>query len=395
MTEHPFFHNHNFYSPAPDENFLSPLYNSVQAWGMKDVCCMNHLDFDTQYINDFIRQHKDEWIFFFLSYDCLSALTPVSPHPRADVSSPWIVMATADQVLVNQPPPFYQPFVLNAQMPVQHLSWEQYKSGFDHIMHHIRRGDIYEINYCIPFSAHVQSINTYEFWLHLCNRQPMPFSMFFDYLDFAWMSASPERFFIKSNHLIRSQPIKGTRKHSHPLDRHFDKMQLLNSMKDRTENVMTVDVTRNDLSKISIPGSVHVDELFGVYSFPDWYQLVSTVSAQLLPNIQFMDIIRAMFPMASMTGAPKIKAMELIHQFEPLPRGPFSGSLGYIDPHGNMDANVLIRSVFFNHNLQQLSFWAGGAITASSVAIDEYNECLLKSSAIQSLFNPSTHDICR
>jgi para-aminobenzoate synthetase component 1 len=159
------------------------------------------------------------------------------------------------------------------------------------------------------------------------------------------------------------------------------KSQLYQSEKERAENVMIVDLTRNDLSKVAIKGSVKVKELFGVYEFPQVFQMISTIEAQLKENITFSDIIKALFPMGSMTGAPKLSAIKIIDEVECFSRELFSGSVGYIDPQGDFDFNVVIRSILYNSDKNEAMIAAGGAITVQSIAIDEYNECLLKANA--------------
>lgn len=388
-----FFHYRNLMSVASDENLLPPLYQSVQAFGVEDLFCLNTPNINLNEITSFLNTHRGEWIFFFLSYDMVSSFAPVTPHLQDVSMFPYVVLCTASHVEVNKEPLYVGQGDIVVSAPVQHTSKAEYIAGFDKIMQHIREGDIYEMNYCIPFSADVQAMNAYTFWQRLCAKQPMPMSMFFEWGDWACMSASPERFFQKREAVIFSQPMKGTQKRIDGLDEKAEKERLFNSEKDRTENVMTVDVTRNDLSKISIPGSVKVDELFGVYTFRYWYQLISTVSAQLKQDIDFIDIMKALFPMASMTGAPKIRAMQIIHEYEPFSRGPYSGTIGFIDPKGNIDANVLIRSVFLNKALQKIFFWSGGAITEASQAEDEYNECLLKSTAIIDMLKSYIHEL--
>lgn len=145
---------------------------------------------------------------------------------------------------------------------------------------------------------------------------------------------------------------------------------------------MVVDLVRNDLSKICVPGSVKVDELFGLYSFPQVHQMISTVSGEMLPGMSWIDAVRATFPMGSMTGAPKKRVMELIEQYEKSKRGLFSGAIGYVEPGGNFDFNVVIRSIFYNDSEKYLSFQTGGGITYYSNPQSEYEESLLKAGAM-------------
>ena len=199
--------------------------------------------------------------------------------------------------------------------------------------------------------------------------------------------ASPERFLRKEGRRILSQPIKGTaRRNSSNADQDLvGKEALQRSEKDRSENVMVVDLVRNDLSRVCEEGSVKVDELFGVYSFPQVHQMISTVSGQVREDLTFADLIRATFPMGSMTGAPKKRVMELIREYENSRRGIFSGALGYISPAGDFDFNVVIRSIMYNAGSGYLSFQAGSGITWYSDPEKEWEECLLKASAIEAV----------
>ena len=202
------------------------------------------------------------------------------------------------------------------------------------------------------------------------------------------MCASPEQYLQKTGNKIISKPIKGTIKRSSEFEEdELLKAKLFNSEKDKSENVMIVDLVRNDFSKCAEKGSVKVDELFGVYSFPQVHQMISTVSARLKAGVSGVSAIKSSFPMGSMTGAPKIKAMELIEKEEVFKRGLYSGSVGYFNPEGDFNFNVVIRSLFYSPELTQLSFAIGGAITDGSNALDEYEESLLKAKAIFEVFN--------
>lgn len=177
--------------------------------------------------------------------------------------------------------------------------------------------------------------------------------------------------------------MKGTARRSIDIaeDRQI-KEQLFASEKERAENVMIVDLVRNDLSKTAVKQSVKVDELFGVYSFPQVHQMVSTVTSEMRDDVGVVDLIKSAFPMGSMTGAPKVKAMELIEKFETTKRGLFSGAVGYIAPNGDFDFNVVIRSIQYNADKKYLSFMVGSAITINSDPEKEYEECLLKAQAL-------------
>lgn len=164
-----------------------------------------------------------------------------------------------------------------------------------------------------------------------------------------------------------------------------NKNWLYNSAKDRSENVMVVDLVRNDLSKVCEDGTVKTDELFGIYSFPQVHQMISTVSGTLKKDVSFTDIIKATFPMGSMTGAPKKRVMELIEQYERTRRGIFSGAVGYINPDGDFDFNVVIRSIMYNEATDYLSYQVGSGITWYCDAEQEWEECLMKAAAIKTV----------
>ena len=210
-----------------------------------------------------------------------------------------------------------------------------------------------------------------------------PFSCYFKLGTTHLISASPERFIKREGGRIFSQPIKGTRRRG--LSKVEDeqlKKELLENQKERSENVMIVDLVRNDLSRIAEKDSVNVDELFGVYTFDQVHHMISTVSCTLREAIEMKDILRATFPMGSMTGAPKIRAMKLIEKFEETKRGLYSGAVGYITPDGDFDFNVVIRSIQYQSLNKYLSFMVGGAITMGSEAEKEYEECLVKAKAL-------------
>jgi len=262
---------------------------------------------------------------------------------------------------------------------------EEYIGIINKLRDHILRGDCYEINFCQEFFASPVVIDPVSVYNKLSHISPNPFSALYR-LDDKWLiCASPERFLKKQGSQILSQPIKGTSKrilHSEA-DDDKSKMDLYHSTKDRSENVMIVDLVRNDLSKVCKEGTVYVDELFGIYSFPQVHQMISTVSGTLKEHTTFSEIIQATFPMGSMTGAPKKRVMQLIGQYEKTKRGIFSGAVGYISPNGDFDFNVVIRSIMYNSQTKYLSFLTGSGITFYSDPAMEWEECLLKAEAIR------------
>ena len=267
----------------------------------------------------------------------------------------------------------------------QTVSKEEYIDTIEKLKKHILRGDCYEINYCIEFFADNAVIDPLAVYEKLSNTSPNPFSALYKLEDKWLICASPERFLKKEGNKILSQPIKGTSSRFLK-DESRDKKskdELLASEKDRSENVMVVDLVRNDLARVCKEGTVKVDELFGVYSFPQVHQMISTVSGELKSEISFTEIIKATFPMGSMTGAPKRKVMELIEKYENSKRGIFSGAVGYLTPDGDFDFNVVIRSIMYNASEKYLSFMAGSGITFYSDAEKEYEECQLKVAAMK------------
>jgi para-aminobenzoate synthetase component 1 len=254
-----------------------------------------------------------------------------------------------------------------------------YIETVQHLIQHLHRGDIYEINYCIPFRASGHLQNPLQTWIKLHTRQQMPFGALYREGKNWLLCGSPERFMRKDGIKLKSEPIKGTAPRGEtPEQDTLNREALLQSEKERAENVMIVDLVRNDLGRIAEPGSVQVDELCGIYSFPGVHQMISTVSGRLRADVGFKAILEALFPMGSMTGAPKIRAMELIQQYESFSRGLYSGSIGVIKPNGDFDFNVVIRSILYNEKSGSLTMPVGSAITATCDPDAEYEECLLK-----------------
>lgn len=267
------------------------------------------------------------------------------------------------------------------------LDRKTYNRKLKTILNHIQLGDIYEMNFCFPFEGDGE-IDPYTVYELLCNSSPAPFSCFYKLKENFLLCSSPERFIQKTGSKIISQPIKGTAKRGSTIVEDEElKSDLYNNEKERSENVMIVDLVRNDLSRIAERGSVHVDELFGIYSFPSVHQMISTVSAAMRNDVSFTGILKALFPMGSMTGAPKIRAMEIINEQEEFNRGLYSGSVGYIKPNGDFDLNVVIRSILYNSVQKKISIPVGSAITAASDPDKEYDECLLKANALLSVLS--------
>ncbi|RKS23101.1 para-aminobenzoate synthetase component 1 [Flavobacterium endophyticum] len=266
----------------------------------------------------------------------------------------------------------------------QRISKESYLEKVSTMLEHIHRGDIYEANFCIEFFAENVSLNPIETFTRLNAISEPPFAVFFKNNKQFLLSASPERYLRKENDKIISQPIKGTAKrHADVQEDESIKQELLANEKERSENIMIVDLVRNDLSRTASKGSVEVEELCGAYTFKQVHHLISTVVSTVESDKSPIEIIKTTFPMGSMTGAPKISAMKIIEELEETKRGLYSGAVGYFTPDNNFDFNVVIRSILYNEEINYVSFSVGSAITSLSVPEKEYEECLLKAKAMR------------
>ena len=272
--------------------------------------------------------------------------------------------------------------VLSAFHP--NMDEEYYARAFNKIKHYIREGDCYQVNLAQRFSIDVAG-DPWAAYLKLRKLNPAPYSSFFKIPEGAVLSTSPERFLKVNNGLVETKPIKGTRRRSTDVyeDRALSE-DLLESKKDRAENLMIVDLLRNDIGKSCRHGSVSVPKLFALESFARVHHLVSTVIGQLADKYHALDLLRGCFPGGSITGAPKLRAMEIIEALEPHRRSIYCGSIAYIGFDGNMDSNITIRTLV--HHKDKMYCWAGGGIVMDSRLDAEYQECFDKAAAIFALF---------
>jgi len=359
-------------------------------------------------INEFQKLHKD-WIFGHLSYDIkneiedLHSLNPDGiKFPEYFFFVPEIVfIISGNELQIGICNSFdtdniHKQIISCSAEINKHNNRAEIKSRFTKneyittvkkLQEHILRGDCYEINFCQEFYINETEIDPLFVYSQLTKLSPSPFSAFYKYHDRFLLCSSPERFLKKAGNTVISQPIKGTSERIINDAKADDQLKknLLNNDKERSENIMIVDLVRNDLAKICEEGSVFVKDLLSVYSFPHVHQMISTISGTLKNNISLADVFRATFPMGSMTGAPKKRVMELIEMYEKTKRGLFSGSVGYINPEGDFDFNVVIRSILYNSSEKYLSIQAGSAITFKSVPEKEYEECLLKIAALRNV----------
>ncbi|RYY50158.1 MAG: anthranilate synthase component I family protein [Chitinophagaceae bacterium] len=354
-------------------------------------------------------ESKPSWLFGHLGYALRQASEKVSADKKAPIEfgpgfffEPRILLRLSlNEVTItsedNIPEKIFEA-ILHTVVPadeaakppvlIEHsMTKEAYIAAITALLQHIKRGDCYEINFCQSFFSEQYIANPAATYTKLMEQSPNPFSALYKLQNKYCLCASPERYLKKTGRQLLSQPIKGTSKRNHLdiLQDEKNKNYLQLSTKERSENVMVVDLVRNDLSRVCEEGSVRVKELFGVYSFPQVHQMISSVEGILRKDVHFTEAIQKSFPMGSMTGAPKKRVMELIEAYEPQGRGLFSGSIGYISPEGDFDFNVVIRSIFYDATVGQLSFSAGSGITFYSQPEAEYEECLLKAAAIMKI----------
>lgn len=387
-------------------DFSTPSFECLLAVGSKHQISVNAGNAFGQ-LKAFHNHHRNEWMFGHFGYDLKNENANLSSNkfdgikfPDLFFFVPQIVLQLDNEKLVihgNDAESIFEEiksFPSTVDVPgstrvnaIPRIGKQQYIETIEILKQHILRGDCYEINFCQEFYDDRAAIDPLSVYDRLTSISPNPFSAFYRVNEKYCCCASPERFLKKSGNRITSQPIKGTSKRNlnEPLSDFVNREYLLNSTKEKSENVMVVDLVRNDLSRFCKPGTVKVDELFGVYSFPQVHQMISTVSGEAADNIHPVDMIRESFPMGSMTGAPKHRVMELIEEYEHTKRGIFSGAIGYFNPSGDFDLNVVIRSVMYNAADHYLSFQAGSGITFYCDAESEYEECMLKAAAIKSI----------
>ncbi len=353
-------------------------------------------------LDAFLKLHRSEFIPGFLSYDLKNEIEELQTTGKDELEFPeayFFVPAitirwTGDQVHIEAEDPvaIYQA-ISDTQIPeafpiAVHVQsrWtkSEYTEAFENVQAHIQRGDIYEVNLCQEFFAENADVSPFEVYHRLNSISPTPFSSFFRLGHHFIMSASPERFLAKQRGKLISQPIKGTAKRgTNAIEDQEIIADMLRSKKEIAENVMIVDLVRNDLTRSALPGTVEATRLFEIQSFKQVHQMISTITCVQAPHVANVDVIRNTFPAGSMTGAPKIAAMQICDQLEARKRGIYAGSIGYFDTvHDEFDFNVVIRSLLYNKQKRYLSFHTGGAVTNQADAEHEYQECLLKASAV-------------
>ena len=281
-----------------------------------------------------------------------------------------------------QQPARYQAGAFVVTSPIRsNLDENQYAAAFSRIQHYITEGDCYQVNLAKRFEVDAKG-DGWTAYKQLRQRNAAPFSAFFAHDAVTIMSSSPERLLQVRHGQVETKPIKGTRPRDKTNPEHDQQLaqELQSSPKDRAENLMIVDLLRNDIGKVCRPGSIRVPAPFALESFASVHHLVSTITGELNENQSALSLLRACFPGGSITGAPKLRAMEIIEELEPNRRGVYCGGIGYIGFDGNMDMNITIRTLVYSK--QRLRFWAGGGIVKDSDMAAEHQEVFDKAAVI-------------
>jgi len=343
----------------------------------------------------------NDWIFGYLSYDLKNEIENLTDLNKDVFNLPnlyfyqpkviWLIkeekaeIYSLDEKNLNEDWDHinsidYKDFTEKSSVNlITRTSKEEYVRKIKNIKQRILQGDCYEMNYCFDMYSKNKTINPYNTYIKLNDYTRSPMSTFFKLNQLYLLSSSPERFIKRINRKMISQPIKGTAKRG--LNSKEDekiKYALLSSPKELSENHMIVDLVRNDLSRVAEKGSVKVKNLNKLNTFKRVHQLISTIEAEIDVKTKFSKIITGMFPMGSMTGAPKIESMNIIDEYESIKRGLYSGSIGYIKPNKDFDFNVVIRSIIYDKLLKEINVSVGSAITFKSDPESEFEECLLK-----------------
>tara|TARA_R110002049_G_C9178388_1_gene563385 strand:+ start:14132 stop:15424 length:1293 start_codon:yes stop_codon:yes gene_type:complete len=393
-----------------DSNTSTQTYSSYDTILAVDAFTSIQTDFYDGFEKLKVYQtNANDWVFGYLTYDLKNDVEPLQSNNFDGLAFPEVYFFQPKKLFLikgNTVEIQYLNFVddelesdlddiqkskiltiLDSNNPIKiklRIHKDAYFEKVNHILEHIHRGDIYEANFCQEFYAENTQINPLETYQKLNAISQPPFATFLKNHDKYLLSASPERYLKKENGVVISQPIKGTAKRSENSKEDEQlKKDLQNDEKERSENIMIVDLVRNDLSKTAIKGSVKVEELCKVYSFRQVHQMISTITSSVKKETYPVDIIKSTFPMGSMTGAPKISAMNIIEDLEETKRGLYSGAVGYFSPENDFDFNVVIRSILYNETKKYVSYSVGSAITAKSDPMREYEECLVKAKAMR------------
>ena len=322
------------------------------------------------------RESKSgKYVAVMLSYEAAPAFDPVlAVHQASDFPLAWAASFSKVSDATTE-----QTATVSSNSWAPRVSRDEYDAAVTRIRELIAAGDTYQVNYSFPLSSTFEG-DTYAWYRSLCLAQGAQYSAFVDLGRYRVLCLSPELFFERRGDRVITKPMKGTihRGRWQAEDRALAE-SLKQSTKDRAENVMIVDLLRNDLGKVSIPGSVRVSSLFDIERFETVWQMTSTVESTLKHGTSLVELMSALFPCGSITGAPKIRTMQIIRELERFPRGAYTGTIGWLQPGGDCVFNVAIRTVVVDTERNQATFGVGGGITIDSTAEREYEECLVKS----------------
>lgn len=389
------------------------LFSEQEQFSLLALGCEKEFTYQTDFfseLNAFIEQNSDSYLFSCLSYDLKNRIEKLDSKHEDLVDFPEIILWKAELVVKIQGGKFT---ILEGDLKPEfkeiisqfltegtvgklpkitfeaQIAKEKYIQSVQEIKQEIQVGNVYELNFCQQyFAKDIPYFDSLTLFSTLKELTKAPFSAYLNLENHEVFCASPERFIQKTDKKLLSQPIKGTIQRGKTLEEDdLLKQKLQSDPKERAENVMITDLVRNDFSRVASKNSVHVDELCGLYSFGTVHQLISTISCEIKSGVQFSNILKATFPMGSMTGAPKIAAMELSEKYESFKRGLYSGAIGYFSPNGDFDFNVVIRTLIKNKSKNTLSASVGGAITIQSDPEKEFEECQIKIKKLLDLFD--------
>ena len=388
-----------------DSNSKKNDYEFIFSYGK--ISELKSFDNSLDKLDNYIKQ-VDDWIFGFISYDLKEEIEGFNSNnlkyfdlPNLSFFQPstiWVFDGVELKALyfdekelfdvwneINKIHVSCDSTKSNPNIELKgRLSKVEYIKKIKNIKKRIKMGDTYELNFCFDFFNDNTKINPENTFKKLNKLTESPMSVYYKDHHLHVLSSSPERFIKRNKKTIISQPIKGTKKRGKNIDEDvFLVDSLKNSIKEKSENHMIVDLVRNDFSRIAKKGSVKVTELSKINTYKNIHQMVSTIEAQIENDMFFSTILKSTFPMGSMTGAPKIKTMKIIDELEETSRGIYSGAIGYIDPNKNFDFNVVIRTIIYDDKLSKISVNVGSGITFKSDPKDEYEECLTKIDALK------------
>ena len=388
-----------------DSNGIKNDYEFIFSYGK--ISELKSFDNSLEKLDNYINQVND-WIFGFISYDLKEEIEDIKSGnlkyfevPNLSFFQPstiWVFDGVELKALYFDEKELFDVWneinkiyiscdnnKSNQNIELKgRLSRDEYINKIKNIKKRIKMGDTYELNFCFDFFNDNTKISPENTFVKLNKLTESPMSVYYKDQHLHVLSSSPERFIKRNKKTIISQPIKGTKKRGITMEEDvFMINSLKNSVKEKSENHMIVDLVRNDFSRIAQKGTVKVTELSKINTYKNIHQMVSTVEAQIENDIFFSTILKSTFPMGSMTGAPKIKTMKIIEEFEETSRGLYSGAIGYIDPDKNFDFNVVIRTIIYDEKLTKISVNVGSGITIKSVPADEYEECLTKIDALK------------